>query len=64
MAWGLEPLTGMGASTSCTAYNPKKAKALLEEAGAPPDLEFTIYLYTLPGLPEQSGYRAGPRAGF
>jgi peptide/nickel transport system substrate-binding protein len=34
------------------AYNPTKAKALLEEAGAT-GLEFTIYLYTLPGLPEQ-----------
>jgi peptide/nickel transport system substrate-binding protein len=33
-------------------YNPTKAKALLEEAGAS-GLEFPIYLYTLPGLPEQ-----------
>jgi ABC-type transport system substrate-binding protein len=33
-------------------YNPTRAKALIEEAGAA-GLEFTIYLYTLPGLPEQ-----------
>lgn len=33
-------------------YNPTKARALLEEAGAI-GLEFPIYLYTLPGLPEQ-----------
>jgi dipeptide transport system substrate-binding protein len=32
-------------------YNPTKAKSLLEQAGAI-GLEFTIYLYTLPGLPE------------
>ncbi len=33
-------------------YNPTKAKALLNEAGYPNGFEFTIYLYTLPGLPE------------
>ena len=34
-------------------YNPSKAKALLEQAGYPNGFEFTVYLYTLPGLPEQ-----------
>jgi len=34
-------------------YNPTKAKALLEQAGYPNGFEFTVYLYTLPGLPEQ-----------
>ena len=34
-------------------YNPTKAKALLEQAGYPHGFEFTVYLYTLPGLPEQ-----------
>jgi ABC-type transport system substrate-binding protein len=33
-------------------YDPAKAKALLKEAGFPNGFEFTIYLYTLPGLPE------------
>jgi ABC-type transport system substrate-binding protein len=33
-------------------YNPTKAKALLKEAGYAAGFEFTIYLYTLPGLPE------------
>src|SRR5712691_2131663 len=33
-------------------YNPIKAKKLLEEAGYKNGFEFTIYLYTLPGLPE------------
>jgi ABC-type transport system substrate-binding protein len=33
-------------------YNPTKAKALLQEAGYAAGFEFTIYLYTLPGLPE------------
>ena len=33
-------------------YNPAKAKALLQEAGYGAGFEFTIYLYTLPGLPE------------
>jgi len=33
-------------------YNPLKAKQLLEEAGYKNGFEFTIYLYTLPGLPE------------
>jgi ABC-type transport system substrate-binding protein len=33
-------------------YNPSKAKALLAKAGYPNGFEFTIYLYTLPGLPE------------
>jgi ABC-type transport system substrate-binding protein len=33
-------------------YNPTKAKALLTQAGYPNGFEFTIYLYTLPGLPE------------
>src|SRR5207245_11564576 len=34
-------------------YNPTKAKALLAQAGYPQGFEFTMYLYTLPGLPEQ-----------
>jgi peptide/nickel transport system substrate-binding protein len=34
-------------------YDPVKAKALLKEAGYPQGFEFTLYLYTLPGLPEQ-----------
>jgi peptide/nickel transport system substrate-binding protein len=34
-------------------YNPTKAKALLEQAGYRAGFEFTVYLYTLPGLPEQ-----------
>jgi ABC-type transport system substrate-binding protein len=33
-------------------YNPKKAKALLAEAGYKNGFEFTVYLYTLPGMPE------------
>ena len=33
-------------------YDPAKAKALLEQAGYPQGFEFTLYLYTLPGLPE------------
>jgi ABC-type transport system substrate-binding protein len=33
-------------------YDPVKAKALLKEAGYPQGFEFTLYLYTLPGLPE------------
>ena len=33
-------------------YNPTKAKELLTQAGYPNGFEFTIYLYTLPGLPE------------
>jgi len=33
-------------------YNPIKAKKLLEEAGYKNGFEFTIYLYTLPGLPD------------
>jgi ABC-type transport system substrate-binding protein len=33
-------------------YNPDKAKALLQEAGYGAGFEFTLYLYTLPGLPE------------
>lgn len=33
-------------------YNPTKAKALLQEAGYGEGFEFTVYLYTLPGLPE------------
>ena len=33
-------------------YNPTKAKKLLEEAGYKNGFEFTVYLYTLPGLPE------------
>ena len=32
---------------------PRKAKALLQEAGYPQGFEFTVYLFTLPGLPEQ-----------
>jgi ABC-type transport system substrate-binding protein len=34
-------------------YDPVKAKALLAEAGYKNGFEFTMYLYTLPGLPEQ-----------
>lgn len=34
-------------------YDPAKAKALLAEAGYKDGFEFTLYLYTLPGLPEQ-----------
>ena len=34
-------------------YDPAKAKALLVQAGYPQGFEFTLYLYTLPGLPEQ-----------
>jgi ABC-type transport system substrate-binding protein len=33
-------------------YDPAKAKALLARAGYPQGFEFTLYLYTLPGLPE------------
>jgi dipeptide transport system substrate-binding protein len=33
-------------------YNPAKAKELLAKAGYASGFEFTIYLYTLPGLPE------------
>lgn len=33
-------------------YDPAKARALLAEAGYPEGFEFTIYLFTLPGLPE------------
>ncbi|MGH8058448.1 MAG: ABC transporter substrate-binding protein, partial [Candidatus Entotheonellia bacterium] len=33
-------------------YNPAKAKTLLAEAGYRQGFEFTVYLYTLPGLPE------------
>jgi peptide/nickel transport system substrate-binding protein len=33
-------------------YDPPKAKALLAQAGYPKGFEFTLYLYTLPGLPE------------
>ena len=34
-------------------YDPVQAKALLKEAGYAQGFEFTTYLYTLPGLPEQ-----------
>src|SRR5215813_8654058 len=34
-------------------YDPARAKALLAQAGYPQGFEFTLYLYTLPGLPEQ-----------
>jgi ABC-type transport system substrate-binding protein len=34
-------------------YDPTRARALLEQAGYPNGFEFTVYLYTLPGLPEQ-----------
>jgi len=33
-------------------YDPAKAKALLAQAGYPQGFEFTLYLCTLPGLPE------------
>ena len=33
-------------------YDPVKAKALLAQAGYPQGFAFTLYLYTLPGLPE------------
>ena len=33
-------------------YDPARAKALLEQAGYGKGFEFTMYLYTLPGLPE------------
>jgi len=33
-------------------YAPAKAKALLAQAGYPQGFAFTLYLYTLPGLPE------------
>jgi ABC-type transport system substrate-binding protein len=33
-------------------YNPARAKALLKDAGHEKGFEFTVYLYTLPGLPE------------
>jgi peptide/nickel transport system substrate-binding protein len=34
-------------------YDPAKTKALLAEAGYKNGFEFTMYLFTLPGLPEQ-----------
>jgi peptide/nickel transport system substrate-binding protein len=34
-------------------YNPTKAKELLAQAGYPNGFDFTLYLYPLPGLPEQ-----------
>jgi ABC-type transport system substrate-binding protein len=34
-------------------YNPTKAKALLQQAGDGHGFAFPVYLYTLPGLPEQ-----------
>jgi ABC-type transport system substrate-binding protein len=37
---------------SLYGYNPAKAKELLAKAGYAGGFEFTIYLYTLPGLPE------------
>ncbi len=33
-------------------YDPSRAKKLLEEAGYKNGFEFTLYLYTMPGLPE------------
>ena len=33
-------------------YDPARARALLAQAGYPQGFEFTMYLYTLPGLPE------------
>jgi peptide/nickel transport system substrate-binding protein len=33
-------------------YNPAKAQELLAQAGYPHGFEFTVYLYTLPALPE------------
>src|SRR5438093_2810974 len=34
-------------------YDPSRARALLAQAGYKDGFEFTMYLYTLPGLPEQ-----------
>src|SRR4030095_9910599 len=34
-------------------YDPARARALLAQAGYKDGFEFTMYLYTLPGLPEQ-----------
>jgi peptide/nickel transport system substrate-binding protein len=34
-------------------YDPTRARALLAQAGYKDGFEFTMYLYTLPGLPEQ-----------
>jgi ABC-type transport system substrate-binding protein len=34
-------------------YDPTRARALLAQAGYPNGFEFTVYLFTLPGLPEQ-----------
>jgi peptide/nickel transport system substrate-binding protein len=34
-------------------YDPAKARALLAQAGYPNGFEFTMYLFPLPGLPEQ-----------
>jgi ABC-type transport system substrate-binding protein len=34
-------------------YDPTKAKALLDQAGYPNGFEFPVYLFPLPGLPEQ-----------
>src|SRR5256885_11593815 len=39
--------------TDALPIYPVKAKALLKEAGYPQGFELTVYLYTLPGLPEQ-----------
>jgi dipeptide transport system substrate-binding protein len=33
-------------------YNPQKAKGLLKDAGYDKGFDFTVYLYTLPGMPE------------
>ena len=37
---------------TCTATTRTRAKKLLAEAGYKNGFEFTVYLYTLPGLPE------------
>ena len=44
--------SGTSAFEELYGYDPTKAKALLKQAGYPQGFEFTLYLYTLPGLPE------------
>ena len=44
--------TGIKRFEELYGYDPVKARALLAQAGYPQGFEFTVYLYTLPGLPE------------